>query len=370
MVGRRLAVQAAKNAAKKAAAKVAARKPLAVRRAGKPKAPANAARVNATYEQVPYSKSDHLPGVGAGPDKMRREYSSEPALSWMDDAGNDIIYDAMGVPQTRTVPATGVYTPPGGELEINPAFVAGPQMGMSGNRLLPEGEEALNFGEMLRGYVGGQGASAWHYPNVEARSDAAGSLFLPAEGPVPLDILERMGAIGSDYGLPDFVDTGRGVTMSNFYPGPPTGGQTRENLASGMDDALRGLNLGEPQRAEVLSGYLPILEKGDDPRQGMPGSGWATDQLLSMADARPDLAARLDASPAIRQRAGAQADIDQMYSMAGAGPTREDLQAARRIFSEQGLEGLREARRRGVALPGIAAFMALYGLQDDDAAGY
>ena len=348
--------------------------PLAVRlerAAQPPKAPANAARVNATYEQVPYSKSDHLPGVGAGEDKMRRDYSAEPALSWMDEAGNDIVYGAMGVPQTRTVPATGVYTPPGGELETNPAFVASPQIGMAGGRLLPEGENALNLGEMLRGYIGGQGASAWHYPNVDAASDAAGSLFVPAEGPVPLDLLKEMGDIGSKYGLPDFVDTGRGVTLSNFYPGPPSGAQTRENLTSGMSDSLTDLGFAAPQRAEVLSGYLPILEGGDAPGQGVPGSGWATDQLLSMVEANPALASRLDASPAIRQRAGAQADVDQMYSMAGAGPTRDDLQTARRIFAERGFAGLREARDKGIALPGIAAFMSLYGLQDDpDAAGY
>ncbi|MFN5825004.1 MAG: hypothetical protein ACK44T_13390 [Sphingomonadales bacterium] len=47
----------------------------------------------------------------------------------------------------------------------------------------------------------------------------------------------------------------------------------------------------------------------------------------------------------------------------GFGATREDLQTARRIFAERGFAGLREARRNGIALPGIAALMSLYGLQ-------
>jgi len=50
------------------------------------------------------------------------------------------------------------------------------------------------------------------------------------------------------------------------------------------------------------------------------------------------------------------------------GGTREDIQTARRIFAERGFEGLREAAKQGVALPGVAALMSVYGLQPQDPA--
>ena len=327
---------------------------------------------NATYEIVPYSKSGHLEGIGAGDDAIRAEYSMQPGLSWTGNSDRDMIYDALGAYQSPTINATGVYTPPGappGEgLEINRAFVAQPLVGLTEGAVDPASRGMLDFGEMLRGYLGGQGASAWHTTMTNVPSGQQGSLSIPMEGPVDAERLVALGELGKPYGLPDFVDTGRGVTLTNFYPGPPSGTATGKNLKQGLAGDINALMGSAPQRVKVDSSYLPILEAGDDPRQGVPGSGYATDKLLELADRYPTAAGKLE-SGNIRNRALAQADIDENYAARGFGATREDIQTARRIFAERGFEGLREARRKGIALPGIAAFMSLYGLQDDEGDG-
>lgn len=320
---------------------------------------------NATYEIVPYSKSGHLEGIGAGDDAIRAEYSTQPGLSWMGNTDRDMIYDALGAYQSPTLSATGVYTPPGGGLEINRAFVAQPLVGLTEGAVDPASRGMLDFGEMLRGYLGGQGASAWHTTLRNVPTGQQGSLSIPMEGPVDAETLVELGELGGRYGLPDFVDTGRGVTLTNFYPGPPTGAATGKNLKQGLATDISSLMGSSPERVKVDSSYLPILEAGDDPRQGVPGSGYATDQLLELADRYPVAAGKLE-SGNIKSRALSQADIDEAYAARGFGATREDIQTARRIFAERGFEGLREARRQGIALPGIAAFMSIYGLQDDE----
>lgn len=319
---------------------------------------------NATYEIVPYSKSGHLEGIGAGDDAIRAEYSTQPGLSWMGNTDRDMIYDALGAYQSPTLGATGVYSPPGSGLEINTAFNAQPLVGLTEGGVDPASRAMLDFGEMLRGYIGGQGASAWHTTLTNVPTGQQGSLTIPMGGPVDAETLVELGKLGGRYGLPDFVDTGRGVTLTNFYPGPPTGADTGKNLKQGLAGDINALMGSAPQRVKVDSSYLPILEKGDDPRQGVPGSGYATDKLLEMASRYPVAASKLE-SGNIRNRSLSQADIDENYAARGFGATREDLQTARRIFAERGFEGLREARRQGIALPGIAAFMSLYGLQDD-----
>lgn len=321
---------------------------------------------NATYEIVPYSKSGHLEDIGAGDDAIRAEYSTQPGLSWTGNTDRDMIYDALGAYQSPTLSATGVYTPPGeGSPEINKAFVAQPLVGLTEGGVDPASRGMLDFGEMLRGYLGGQGASAWHTTLTNVPAGEQGSIFTPMQGPVDAERLVKLGRMGSAYGLPDFVDTGRGVTLSNFYPGPPTGAATGKNLKQGLAGEIGALMGSAPQRVKVDSSYLPILEAGPDPRQGVPGSGYATDKLLELADRYPVAAAKLEGGN-IRNRALTQADIDENYAARGFGATREDLQTARRIFSERGFEGLRKAREQGIALPGIAALIGLYGLQEGE----
>jgi hypothetical protein len=328
---------------------------------------------NATYEQVPYSTSGHLEGIGAGDEAIRREYSQQPGLSWTGNSDRDMLYDALGAYQSPTIGATGVYTPPGKSLETNVAFNAQPLVGLTEGGVDPASRGMLDFAETLRGYLGAQGASAWHKTLTNVPAGQQGSVLIPAEGPVPAETLVKLGALGGKYGVPDFVDTGKGVTMTNFDPevGPPSGTVTGRNLRGDFGGGIQEIMSSDPLRVKVDSSYIPILEAGSDAGQGVAGSGYATDKLLSMADKYPIAAKKLE-SGNIQARAMRQADLDEVYAERGFGATREDIQTARRIFSERGFEGLREARRQGVALPGIAALLSLYGLEggeETDGAG-
>lgn len=325
---------------------------------------------NATYEQVPYSASGHLEGIGTGSESVRRAYSENPALSWTGNSDRDMLYDLLGAYQQPTISATGVYTPPGGAMETNPAFVARPLVGLSEGDVDPASRGMLDFAEMLRGYIGGQGASAWNTGMTNVKLGEQNALRIPTQGASDLATLQQLGELGSAYGLPDFLDTGRAAVLTNFdFENAPSGVQVGKALRSGLADDIAALTGSRPQRMKMTGSYLPILEAGRDPRQGVPGSGFATDELLALADKYPVAASKLE-SPLVQNRALSQANLDEQLS-SRYGATREDLQTARRIFAERGFEGLREARRQGIALPGIAALMGLYGLQADEGdAGY
>ena len=325
---------------------------------------------NATYEQVPYSASGHLEGIGTGSESVRRSYSENPALSWTGNSDRDMLYDLLGAYQQPTISATGVYTPPGGALEVNPAFVARPLVGLSEGDVDPASRGMLDFAEMLRGYIGGQGASAWNMGLTNVKPGEQNALRIPTQGASDLATLQQLGELGSAYGLPDFLDTGRAAVLTNFdFENAPSGAQVGKALRSGLSKDITELMGSEPERMKITGSYLPILEAGRDPRQGVPGSGFATDELLALADKYPVAASKLE-SPLVQNRALSQANLDEQLS-SRYGATREDLQTARRIFADKGFAGLREARRQGIALPGIAALMGLYGLQADEGdAGY
>lgn len=314
----------------------------------------------ATSERIPYRGSGQLPGLLQADDAARAAYSMDPRASWTDEAGNDIIYSALGVPQRATQQATGFYTPPGGVLETNPATVAKPFVGVSGGDIDPASRGMLDLAESLRNYIDAQGAGAYHVGLSDVPSADLGSLTIPMGGPVDADLLVDLQKLGQQYGLSDVVDTGEGITMTNFG-GAPTGLETRQALTdAGLAGSIEQMTGSLPRVVNVASRYLPILETA-----GEAGSGKATSGLLDLAKRYPaDIVDSLD-SEALRQRAASGAALDEEMA-ARYGGVREDIQTARRIFAEKGLRGLKEAQKQGIALPGIVALMSAYGLQPED----
>ena len=314
----------------------------------------------ATSERVPYVGAEHLSGIVSGSPDLRAAYSSDPRASWTTGEGRDILYDALGAYQTPTMPATGVYKPPVGALETNPATVAKPLVGLSGGDVDPASRRMLDIAEGLRAYTDAQGAGAWHHTMTNVPAGQQGSIFIPGTGAMGADRLLQLKALGAQHGLPDIVDTGEGVTLTNFYPGPPSGTETGKALKAGLSSQLAALSGGQPARTKVVGSYLDTFEDA-----GGPGSGVATDRLLGrLAEYPPSVIDRLDADKAVRARYASGADLDAEMMAKGYGNARPDIQTARRILSEGGLRGLMEARQAGVALPSIAALLATYGLTD------
>ena len=325
----------------------------------------------ATSERVPYINAGHLPGL-FDDEAARVAYSSDPRASWTDPAGQDILYKALGVSQEATRPATGFYRPPGrpGVVETNPATVGLPHITRSGGEVSEADRRALDAAEAVRAYFDAQGAGAWH--SVDPTT-AGGSMFIPQEATVDAEKLADLARIMKPVGLGDIVDTGKGVTLSNFYPGPPTSDVTAGMLRSGRAENLADLMGAYPQPVSVDSGYRSMFERIDphkDRPDYVPGSGRITEQLEKLLSEYPEAVSMLDASPEVRSRIASGADLDEVTGrlMGGADPY---VQTARDIAAQYGLRDLFSARRHGVPLPALAAPLLGYGLyQGDDGSGY
>ena len=345
-----------------------------------------------TFEAQTYAKGRHLAGL-----QDREGFAAHPASSWMGEDGRDIIYNALHAYTRPTVKATGLYTPKAtGITENNRAFVARPLVGMSpdgkaGPKVDDASKAMLDIAEGVRAYVDVQGGGAWHKRIENAPAGASGSVFVPNDGPMTVDQLLALGdASNGPIGTPvpppgemgpiqpatlgDVVDTGNGATITNWWPGPPTGTETGKALKSGMNADIQQIVPGAPpKRIKVQSNLMDYEEAW----QAEEGSGEATRKLMSLFDNQYGPAAldHLDSDPGIR-RIMLEKNERDLAALAAEGnlPLRQDVLNARRIISEGGFRGLFEAMQRGELLPAVA--IPLLGLgaflgsqQEEPAAG-
>lgn len=330
----------------------------------------------ATSERVPYAGSGHLSGL-LDDAAERERYSADPRAQWTDAKGDDILYKALGMEQRPTRPATGVYDPPSGTgVETNPATVGMPQTSWHEGDVPALDRQKMNAAEAIRAYTDAQGAGAWHVPGAATRGGNSGtSLFIPHSGPASKETLMGMREAGAPHGLPDVVDTGEGITLSNFYPGPPEADALKTSLGGDLGEYLRSVSGEEPRRRHVASGYRSMFEGIEDPVTGQmripePGSGEITKKLEDLLAEYPDAVHQLD-TPEFRQRALSGAALDDATAAQGLGVARPDIQRARRLIGKYGLKGLFDARKAGAAVPSLAALMGAYGLaQPSDGSGY
>jgi len=316
-----------------------------------------------TSERVPYVGSGQLSDIVGGDDALRAAYSSDPRASWSPE-GRDILIDALGGYQRAPLEATGFYTPPGGVLEINPATVTRPLVGITEGGVDPASRGMMDVSEAVRAYIDAQGSGAWHKTMANAKPGEMGSVFIPMEGKTSGDLLVALRELSKDYGLPDVVDTGQGITLTNFDPdvGPPSGAAMGKALKGDLGRQIAELTGSSPMRVKIDSGYLPTFEL-----EKTPGSGVVTSNLRDMLSKYPEaVLQKLDENEALRQRALSGAELDEEMASKGYGEAREDIQRARRIIGEKGFKGLFDALDRGVVLPGLAGLMATYGLTDGE----
>lgn len=320
-----------------------------------------------TYEATPGIMTGHLPELVGSDFATRADYANRAGWAGH-NSGRDAIYDALGMYQRPTQDATGVYTPPGGELEINPARVARPLVGVTGGRVDPASRGMMDAAEGFRAYFDAQGAGAWHKPILNLPPGKMGSVFVPNDGPLSVEQIAALKeATGGDRGLGDVVDTGQGATISNFYPGPPNGAFTGKNLRGQMGRDIAEILPGRQSRAYVDSGYLGYE---DDWTQGV-NSGAVTDRMFGYVDNpnAPGAMAALD-TPELRAKVAAHADLDDEIARSTGQPVREDLQRARRAFGRGGFGALRLLRQQGLApsviLPLLGAGALLQPQEDEE----
>ena len=310
-----------------------------------------------TYEATPGMGTGHLPNLPSAPFAERAAFAADPRSSWTGEApGRDVIYDALGMYQRPTTQATGIYQSPGGPLEINPANVARPMVGMTGEggarEIDPASRAMMTGGEAARAYIDAQNAGAFSMPIRGQKKGLSTSLAIPTDQPLTLAQISGLRELGAKHGLGDVVDYGKGSVMTSFYPGPPTLSELGKSMKGGLAADVERVTGFKPEGVKIDAGYI-----GYEDALKKPGSGEATkilEDALNSPEA-PAMLAKLDKDTALRAKVLDRLNRDAEYAAKTGQPVREDIQRARQIISEGGFSGLFEARRAGVALPALAA---------------
>jgi hypothetical protein len=151
----------------------------------------------------------------------------------------------------------------------------------------------------------------------------------------------------------DVSDTGKGLSISDFS-GARGPAEIKADLAGIQGDVRRVFpDAGMPERRVLESTY-------QDVPFGKVGSGDATRHMLDAMDKVPEHGRKaMGQSPMVMERANAMRKRDDWLAKEYGLPVREDIQLARQIFAEKGIEGLRAALKSGAVLP--AAAVAILG---------
>lgn len=334
----------------------------------------------ATYEAQPGAMTGHLPGSVGSPDWEREFYAQDTRSAWNTaPGGRDALYAGMRLgdtgkvwPVRPTFEMQGMYTPDGGPTEFNPGFVARPLVDFQTGdvkSVTPWTQSMMSGVEATRALLDAQGAGAWHKAWVGGAPGQSNSIVIDKKIPGILDPDEMVALqrVGSEYGMPDIVDTNEGVTLTRFYPGPPDKRTPKDQKS--LEAALKATsgNVREASRAKIDSGYV-----GYEKAWSQPGKGGATRKLLRTIDDMPRAAQEaLDNNPAVPKAALDRLERDQDWSKKW-GATREDIQNLRRLVGEGPgwIKRLRMAVRNGAVLPAAAGAIigtsAMQGESDDE----
>jgi len=320
----------------------------------------------ATYEAQPGPSTRHLSGSMNASEADRAAFANDPRSTWANAPGNrDAIYSGLTVGDTGagmrvrpTQKMQGLYQPPGGLLETNPGEVARPLVAFDalegGTKALPAFDRAmLNAGEATRAYIDAQDAGAAHKVWQGGRAKDSNSLFIPQNGPATKEQLLAVQNAAKKYGLGDVVDTGQGLTVTQFYPGAPDMKNPKGLLT---DITAASPTTGKAERVKVDSIYQDFVDSWKQPE----GSGNATRQLLKELNVTPQIREAFDKNPYIAQNALARLERDEAWSKQW-GATRQDIQNARRIIGEGPgwVSRLDEALKKGMVLPAVAGAVLL-----------
>lgn len=331
----------------------------------------------ATHESIPGVSTGHLPGMIGASQAEKEAYTT--AGSWAIAPGErDAIYAGLRRGETgvsgRVRPSTdmqGMWTGDDGVTQFNPGQAARPLVGFNAGKdtkTLADADKAmLQAGETLRAAMDAQDAGAAHIPIFGGKASATTSLRMKAPRKLTIEEMKAAQKIGAKYGMKDVVDTGEGITFTDFVNTPKAQKQKAyDQMGREVMAAVPGAN--DARRASIDSAYAPLVEawqKGE-------GSGAVTDEIIAAIDQNPVMAATFNDNPYIGQMALRLLERDEKLAAAKGG-VRKDLQNLRRLLAENGgkdwFTRLKKARAAGqISLPAVGALMlaAQQGQQGDE----
>jgi hypothetical protein len=311
-------------------------------------------QASGTHEQIPGVGTGHLEGMADLPYADREAYTR--SASWRNEKGQDRLYSDAGMLVEPTLDGVGAYTPSSGVLEINPLEVARPLVTTADGAVRANEKQLLDIAESSRAYVDAQNAGAWNkvIPESQTKAGDRSSLLVPIEGGPSADQMGALSELAGNNGM-FVIDNGDGVLrMANdVYSdigAERTGTTLGKELKKGeLKDGLDELGL-EAERAKIELGY----EDYEEAWQAGEGSEVATKQFLERLDENPEYAARIEG--ALMDKAAANLERDAAIAVEKGLATRQDIQTARKLLSEGGLQALRDAIGKGIlpaALLGI-----------------
>lgn len=303
-----------------------------------------------TAEMTPYAASGHL-----GP--LNEQTSGRLAQSFTNPAQRDIFHEALGLPGIEQRKARGVWNPPEGGLETNPSYASGVQVDLTkGGDLRAADRAKLDAAEAMRGYMTGQGGSA--YSGMQPAAGGAG-VYLPREGKMSDEMATTLAGMGERGGF-FTADTGAGVNLlpSGERIGDQAFNDIRRTLSREMTPEGQApyTALPEMRRANPVGGYIDYA----DAWRAEPGSGAVARQMLGYVDQLPGNQQR-SLSEAAMGVAGDVMDKTLKAATRNNLPVRDDLINALKILREQGIDGLREALKRGDYIASLAPLLMPYG---------
>jgi hypothetical protein len=319
---------------------------------------------HATYEKMPGPTTGNLPGMENATAAERAQIGADPRGSFATaPGGRDAIYSGLRYGDSGvaarvmpTVQSQGVYQPPGGQLEFNPGEVARPLVGLetlpSGQKVLPAGDRAmLDAGETLRAAIGGQDAGAAHITTTGGRTGDQRSIRVPMDRKLSEQELVSMSNVGKKYGLLDMVDTGTGVTATDFKN--PLGELEGGLLTQFGKDAQAVLPDAEKARRVNVDGIYADLT---DAWKAGEGSGEVSKQLLGKINITPEMRSAFDRNPDIAKVAMNYIERDKDLAKQFGTKARKDLQELRSIIGTGPgwVAKVEDAIKKGI-VPGVAA---------------
>ncbi|MFZ9767216.1 MAG: hypothetical protein ACO3C4_01830 [Candidatus Limnocylindrus sp.] len=332
--------------------------------------------MNATYEAQPGSATGHLSGSMGASQAERGAFAADPRSTWgTAPGGRDAIYSGLRLGDTgvasRVRPTTkmqGFYYNDLGQLENNPGEVARPLVSFvntdDGKKIGPADRAMVEAAETLRAAIDAQDAGAAHINFIGQAPGVSNSVSIPRGRKESVEGLLSINEIGKKYGLPDVSDTGKGVTLTRFYPEPD---KMDTKKARGLLSELDAAGYTGATRSQVDSVYADLKDQW---KQG-EGSGAVTRKVLELINVTPEARAAFDNNPYIAKKALGNILRDKGMEKKW-GVTRKDLENFRKIIAKgPGWVGRTEEALKsgGVALPAVAGAVLLEAYRQQGAGG-
>jgi hypothetical protein len=236
--------------------------------------------------------------------------------------GHDLLYDVTGIPQYSSLEGVGTWVDPAtGKVEQNWSVISRPLVSLQPGKVGDVSEESraiLDSVETFRGWLLGQGMSAWHKefpvggPNQPPVSAGTGHRVTHGRALTQAEMAQTAQTVKPyGYGDPSGYVAGRGAegtVMTEF--GPKGGALAGEeaNIRGGL--AATGVPLEGMERVKVVGPEYDVARDVPVPafwKEWLedPQKSAVTAHMLDVVSRTPDVARRLFSDPRVKEVAQA-----------------------------------------------------------------